>query len=138
MGRLGLSVLATAVACCASGCGGTTEGGDRWDGADVGDRGDDHRAPTDASDAEALAPFPDAAPDAVQDADIYNVCVPDARAAPDSWRVSCCGGALCQGTCDAGTCQCGGVVGGCELLRCCGPNEETLQCGGAGLCWPWQ
>lgn len=74
--------------------------------------------------------------------DPFGVCN-DAGVAPvpKAWRITCCNGKVCQGTCEQGACVCGDVVGGCEQLRCCdvaGGSQVVLVCGGQGVCEQFQ
>lgn len=55
---------------------------------------------------------------------------------------SCCNGHVCLGTCESGSCHCGGMEGGCVLPSVCcnigSEKEAQVVCGGYGVCLPWK
>lgn len=55
---------------------------------------------------------------------------------------SCCNGHVCLGTCETGTCHCGGMDAGCVLPSVCcnigSEKEAQIVCGGYGVCLPWK
>lgn len=116
----------------ALGCGGNTElpsTGPGTGGA-PGDAGEDVNV-IDAADAEA-----DAAGTAgsqsldagMRDADEKFPWVCKDSGAKDPYK-SCCAGHVCLGTCEQGTCHCGGMDGGCVLpLVCCDIGSGKGAC----------
>lgn len=108
-------------------------------GPDVLDDAGDATTSADA-DADAEVGWKPDAGDA-DAADASAVCTDAGLPVSKKWRVTCCNGAVCQGTCENGQCSCAAVAGGCEHLRCCdvgGAGDEKLVCGGEGVCWPYQ
>lgn len=123
----------------AGACGSTSEDEPRDAGMDVVQPSSD--APVEGGPSDSPASDEGLGSDSDSDAesDPFGVCHDVAAfPIPKKWRVSCCGGSVCQGTCEQGVCNCGNVVGGCGTgLVCCNitPEQEfeTLVCAGTGV-----
>lgn len=131
-----MRVTSAILAALAVGCGGNVE---LPPGAASGGAGGADGATPDAADATA-------APDSPKDSPVEDVQTPDDKyayvckdgGAPGPGYMSCCNGHVCLGTCENGSCHCGGITGGCELPSiCCSLSEEgPVVCGGYGVCLP--
>lgn len=131
-----LWLLLTAVSCGSTSNDAATSADAASDGlSEADDSGDGSQSDGDAG----IEVGPDAGDG---DVDPFGVCADSGTVAiPKKWRVTCCGGQVCQGTCENGACMCGNVVGGCQHLKCCdvaGGSDEILVCGGTGVCESFQ
>lgn len=134
MGGLTRGAIPVWLVLLARGCGGNVElsasanGGSAAAGFDAG-------AGAGGAGADAGSPT-EAGPDSSTEADKLWPWVCKNPDGPWGPYMSCCNGHVCLGSCENGSCDCGGIGGGClPPSVCCKPSESgPVLCNGSPIC----